>query len=135
MSRPSSAAVLLALATVAYLPGSVRAQEVRSIEIIEHGIYTAEITRTERASDGLLRNVLASICHVATTTTVPAKLGLHFGFRYHLSGAPEGQIVDIRKVSLYPTGLMPPGATRPVTISEDVFKRRIGDGSYAGYNF
>ena len=44
------------------------AQSVRGVDIVEQGIYTADIERQVRGPDGLLRNVLSNICHVVDTT-------------------------------------------------------------------
>ena len=127
----------LALAIVAAIVEAVsaQAQNVRGIQIVEHGIYTAGIERQERGPDGLWRNVLGNICHVSTTTNVPAKLGLHFGFRYRLIGLPEGQVVELRKITLFPVAMMPPGATQPITRSIYSFRRTIGPVTYTGYGF
>ncbi len=125
----------LALTLFACVPGSVRAQEVRSIEIVEYGIYTADITSTERLPNGLESNTLANICHVATSMTVPAKLGVHFGFRYRVDGASAGQVVEIRKVVQFPTSITPRGTQRPVAAYEHTSKRQVGATSFTGYGF
>ena len=115
--------------------GTAAAQVVRDIDVVEQGIYTADIDRQVRGADGLYRNILSNICHVVDTTTIPARLGVHFGFRYRLNGAPAGQVVELRKVTKFPTAMQPPGADRPITRAEQVYSRQIGTISFTGYAF
>jgi hypothetical protein len=125
----------LAFAVTIGIVTQASAQFVRGVDVVEQGIYTADIERRVRGSDGLFRNVLNNICHVVDTMMLPARLGLHFGFRYRLNGSADGQIVDVRKVTLFPTALQPPGATRPITSAEQVYRRQIGTVSFTGYAF
>ena len=55
-----------ALGLVSLFAAHAHAQSV-SVSIIEHGLYTAEITATERMPNGVERNLLRNICHVVTT--------------------------------------------------------------------
>ncbi len=110
------------------------AQEVGAT-IIEHGIYTAETIRTEHMSNGFDTNVVRNICHVATTTSVPARLGVQFGFRFRVDGAPLGSVVELRRVTRFPTPTKPPGAAAPVSNSQDMFTVKIGTTSYVGFGF
>ncbi|HYC63256.1 MAG TPA: DUF3859 domain-containing protein [Reyranellaceae bacterium] len=128
--RPAALSLVVLLALAA--PAS--AQLVRGVDIVEQGIYTADIDRTVRGTDGLFRNVLSNICHVVDTDTIPARLGLHFGFRYRLNGT-EGQTIDVRKITVFPRAMMPPGAVRPIAQTEHVFRRAIGSVSFTGYAF
>ena len=125
----------LAFAVAIGLVTQASAQLVRTVDVVEQGIYTADIERQVRGEDGLFRNVLSNICHVIDTTTVPARLGLHFGFRYRLNGSADGQTVDLRTVTLFPTAMQPPGATRPITSAEQIYRRQIGTVSFTGYAF
>ena len=38
-------------------------------------------------------------------------------------------------MTLFPTALRPPGATRPITSAEQVYRRQIGTVSFTGYAF
>jgi hypothetical protein len=125
---------VLALTLVVAALASASAQQV-SIAIIEHGIYTADITSTERLPNGLGLNTLVNICHVATTTTVPAIQGLHFGFRFRIEGQVEGRPVSLRQVVTYPTSVKPSGGLRPITGYENTVGGRSGAISFAGYGF
>jgi hypothetical protein len=125
--------VALALALL-FAVTAAKAQDVRSIDIVEHGLYTSETDRTEKQPNGMGHSFLKNICHVGTTDRVPLRLGAQFGFRYRVNGAREGQIVELRKTTIFPAPLTPPGF-KPVPASEYVFNRQTGNVSYAGYGF
>lgn len=84
---------------------------------------------------GVGLNTVTNICHVATTTTVPAILGLHFGFRFRVQGQPEGRVVTLRKDVTYPASVKPPGALQQITGYEHTVARSIDEVSFAGYGF
>ena len=128
-------AAALALAILACAAASAKAQEAAEIEIVEHGLYTADVESTVREPTGIGRNIVANICHIATTKTVPMKYGMHFGLRYKLVGSAKGEIVDLRKVVVFPTAMKPPGGPRPVTTYEYPVKLAAGTVTYTGYSF
>ena len=127
--------VALILAFLAWATAPAGAGDATSVEIVEYGIYVAEITSTLRDPNGIQRNVLANICHVATTKTVPAKYGLHFGFRYRVNGPDLGQVVDLKKTVQFPAVMVPPGLAKPMTTYDYAFSARTGVTSYTGYSF
>ena len=118
------------LIVFAALPAA--AQDI-GITVLEHGIYTAETVRTERLPNGFSSNIVQNICHVATTEQVPAKLGVQFGFRYRLDGAPVGAAVELTRVTHFPTALKPPSGTQAESISQHKVPMLIGATSYIGY--
>jgi len=110
--------------------------KVTAAEIVEYGIYTAEIQTAKRDSNGVLQSNLGDIHHAATTTTVPARHGVRFGFRYKIIGTPDGATVPIRFVTIFPpAGLSPPNMAQPIhnSVSNDTLK--IGDTGYHDYGF
>ena len=56
----------LVLASLVALAQPAAAREV-SVTIVEHGLYTAEVVGQQRDSSGVVTNLLANLCHVATT--------------------------------------------------------------------
>jgi hypothetical protein len=124
----------LAAALVAAALASASAQSV-SIAIIEHGIYTADVTATEPLPNGVGLNRVTNLCHVATTTTVPALPGLHFGLRFRLEGQAEGHIVALRQLVTYPNSVQPAGGARPITGYENAIAVAAGEISFVGYSF
>ena len=125
----------LALTFIAWTMAPAGAGDAVSVDIVEHGIYMAEITSTVRDPNGIQRNVLANICHVATTRTVPAKYGLHFGFRFRVNGGETGQLVNLKKAVVFPTVMTLPGLAKPLTMYDYAFSARTGLTSYTGYSF
>jgi hypothetical protein len=121
--------VVLGLALLGFAPAF--AQQVRSIEIIEYGIYISDFVREVRGADGTLSNEVTNPRHMQTTTTVLALLGNKFGFRYHISGTPEGAAIELRKIIIAPSpGLKPPGASQPMLRHEQTLRGKIGETSY-----
>ncbi len=126
---------MLALAFFACAIAPAGAGETIGVEIVEFGIYTADIERTVEDTNGIKHNVVKNIYHVATTRLIPARSGLHFGFRYRVDGLASGREVDLRKVARYPVEVMPPGATRPFSSYEYVRKGRGRIRQFSGYSF
>lgn len=113
---------------------AAQAQEVTSVDIVEHGLYTSEVDRTEQQPNGMGHSFLKNICHIGTTDKVPLRMGVQFGFRYRANGPREGQVVDLRKVTVFPAPLTPPGF-KPVSVTDRMIGMRIGTVSYSGYGF
>jgi hypothetical protein len=68
--------------------GAAHAQAIQSIEITEYGIYTTDTANSSAApgtASGKIDQV-ANIKLVQSTTTIPARLGVEFGFRYKIIG-------------------------------------------------
>lgn len=133
--RLALAAALLAFApALAPAQTLAQAEDVR-IEIFEHGLYTADVERHVIDPNGVGRNELANICHVATTTTVPTIYSLHFGFRFRIEGDRRGEMVSLRKVVIFPTTLRPTEGPRPLATYEYSFVHVTGSTSFTGYSF
>jgi hypothetical protein len=120
---------IIGLALVAALPA--RAADLR-VTIVEHGLYTADIKSEQRAQDGIIDTVIENLCHYATTTTVPLKTGVHFGFRYRVDGLTPGEVVALGKIIEFPKTVTPPGA-RPISRIWRPLPTEAGKLSYAGY--
>jgi hypothetical protein len=128
-------AFFFVLTFVAYAITPARAQDAVRVEITEYGIYAGDVTRSERDSNGIVRNAVNNIRHAATTTTVPAQIGVHFGFRYRIVGKPAGQPIEIKKVTIYPEGgVRPSQSAQPQQKTEYTLTRKIGDDSYTDYS-
>jgi hypothetical protein len=70
--------------------GAAQAQSIERIEITEYGIYATETAATSAApgtASGKIDQV-SNIKLVQSTTTVPARQGVEFGFRYKIIGQP-----------------------------------------------
>ena len=126
---------LIALAFAAYGIIPANAQEVARIDIIEYGIYSADVLHGEPGSNGVVRNNIGTARHIATATKVPAQIGVHFGFRYRIVGKPDGQAVELRKVVVYPRGgVQPPKSAQPLQTTDRRLVKVIGGTSYTDYS-
>jgi Domain of unknown function (DUF3859) len=103
--------------------------------IVEHGIYTAETVRVEKLPNGFNSNIVDKICHIVTTESVPAKLGVQFGYRYRLDGGPAGALVMLRRVTRFPAPIKPENGPPAQSVSEHNISMKVGATSYVGYGF
>ena len=60
------AALVLTAALGIAVPAT--AGEASGVEIVEYGLYTADVTGQLRDSNGIISNVIENLCHIATTT-------------------------------------------------------------------
>jgi hypothetical protein len=126
---------VFSLAFIVFFTTSVaRAQNVTGIDFTEYGIYTADKKNSQRNSAGVLQST--RIRHAMTTTTVQAEPGVRFGFIYRVVGKPTGQIVQLRKVVIYPPeGVKSPQSSTPLQSAERQIAARIGAIQFSGYTF
>lgn len=90
----------------------VHAQAVQRIDIMESGIYatdTESSTAEPGTASGRVEQV-ANIRLVQSTTVVPARLGVEFGFRYKIVGPADAK-VSLKNVTRIPA----PGIRNPET--------------------
>jgi len=123
----------IAFALCAVVPAT--AQEVTGVTVVEHGLYTAEVVSSEVLPNGIGRATLRNICHVVTTRSVPALMNVMFGFRFIVEGAPQGEVIELRRVTRYPVPMKPLPSRPPVLEYDHTFGARIGVLSYIGYGF
>lgn len=108
--------------------------QVRGVEIVQSGIYTAELQSSQRDSQGVKQSVSTNFRRAATTTTVPAQLGVRFGIEYKVVGAPSGQTISLKKVMVFPpAGLHSPAVSQQIYRNETTTTSKIGATSYTGY--
>ena len=126
--------LLLLASSAAY----AQAPRIDRIDVGEFGIFTADTTGQVSAPGSVTgtRNVVTDIRLAETTRTIPAQLGVRFGFRYTVVGAPAGTIVPLQIVAVYPN----PGVIDPATQQRAAESRwdaavAIGTMTYSGYKF
>jgi hypothetical protein len=71
-------------------PDDARAQAVQAVEITEFGIYTTD-NPTSSAAPGTASGMIDEVSNiklVQSTATIPARVGVEFGFRYKIVGQP-----------------------------------------------
>jgi hypothetical protein len=128
-------AAALVLTGVLGFAATAAAGEASGVEIVEYGLYTAEVTGQLRDSNGIISNVIENLCHVATTTSVPMREAVHFGFRYRVDGPVPGDPVELTMAVRFPTAVQPTAAVPPLTRHERSATLAVGTVSYTGYSF
>jgi hypothetical protein len=125
--------IRLAAIGVAFVTAALPAQaaDVR-VTIVEHGLYTLDVRSEKRSPDGIIDTMVENICHYATTTTVPLRAGVHFGFRYRIDGLAAGEGVDLAKIIQLPMVVKPPGA-KPLSTIWRPMVTEGGQLHYIGY--
>ncbi len=128
-------AAALALLCLLGFVSPAGAGEASGVEIVEFGLYSADVAGELREPNGIVSNVIENICHIATTATVPMLPGVLFGMRYRVDGAPAGAPVELTLAVQFPAALQPAGAAGPVTRHERSATQAVGTTSYTGYSF
>jgi hypothetical protein len=122
------------------LAGGAAAQPARieRIVIVEAGLLEArkiDTLPTPGTASGKT-SVLDSVVFYESSRRVPARLGVQFGVRYRIVGAPAGEDTTIRTTWLVPEpGMRNPltGAVTRVDTADE--KVTIGSDRLAGYGF
>ncbi len=121
------------LALLVALAQPAAAREV-SVTIVEHGLYTAEVVGQQRDSSGIVTDLLDKLCHVETTTIVPMRPNVQFGFRHRIDGPVAGEPVDLTFTVTFPESVHPP-VGQPLQRHRRSALQVTGTVSYTGYSF
>jgi uncharacterized protein DUF3859 len=125
----------LLLLMLASMGAYAQTSQIDRIDVTEYGLYTATTQEDKPAGQGLAHNAVSDERLAATTRTVPMQLGVHFGFRYTVVGAPAGSVVPLKFVTLFPSpGLRNPQASQAILRDEYSADPKIGDTSFHGYS-
>jgi len=115
--------------------GTAHAATVKRVEITEFGIYTSRTDKTldaPGAATGVTK-LVSDIELVKSTTTVPARVGANFGFRYRIVG--EGKTVTVKKITHIPEpGIRNPVSGNTIVTSVVNIERTIGDVHFTSYS-
>jgi hypothetical protein len=87
------------------LPLSLLAQEeVRVIgaKVTEVGIYQAQVLTDQTNAAGVKLQGLDEFKLLKSTTNVPARIGIRFGFRYEILGTPTNAPITLTMVGKHP---------------------------------
>jgi hypothetical protein len=129
---------LLSLLLLATISTAASAQAVERVEIVDFGIYTIGQKMKSTAALNTAAGVVNGVSHIKlaeATTTVPGRLGVHFGFRYKIIGPTNGT-AKLRIVTLIPEpGIRNPNTDRTTVRNDYVETRPIDSLQYAGYTF
>ncbi len=111
------------------------AQTVQRIDIVEFGIYRLEVTKKE-AAPGTAAGSVSVVNNIElqdATTTVPARIGTHFGFRYRITGN-SGTVYKLKMITVTP-GLHNPDTGNRIVRDEYFTEATDGQTRYKGYTF
>jgi hypothetical protein len=124
----------VALVLVALATGPVQASDAVGVEILQYGLFRAEIVSKQSDAGGVaMHNIVDNICHLATTRTVPMQVGVHFGVRYKVTGPVAGERVLLKKLIRYPVVMTPPSPARPSSMVSNFVELRVGTTTYTEY--
>lgn len=137
---PAALAILFA---VTYPPvfkvadACAQTPQIESIEVVDYGLYTAEVMSAQRDAQGLLQNTSTNVRHSQTTRDVPAQIGVRFGFRFRVTGVPSGTEVRLKKIITFPPGgLRNPASPQVISRSETTLAMTVGhEAMYTAYKF
>jgi len=99
--------ILLVVATSGLAADPVR------VEIVEYGTYAMEQHQIVQESDGVLTVNVSKVVHLETTSVIPAKRCVNFGYRFRVEGPAEGSRLTF--VTYFPAKVTPPGASRAIS--------------------
>jgi hypothetical protein len=128
------------LCLVCCFAGVAIAQQPRitRVEIVEAGLLEArkvDSVTTPGTASGKT-SVLDSVVFYELSRHVPARLGVQFGARYHIVGAPDGETTSIvTKWVLPPAGMRNPMTGTITHVDEAEESVAIGTDRMAGYKF
>jgi len=95
--------IVAAIALIIMSIGFAHAGTVRNIEIYEYGIYDSpEGIDVGLSRQGVVNTELDHIELLQSTRTVVAQIGVQFGFRFRITGSPDGAPVPITIVMKFP---------------------------------
>ncbi len=124
--------VLVFLAALAPAAAWAQAPRIDRVDILEAAIL--EIT-VERSGPSERPVQTTKVRIVEVSTTVPARVGAQFGFRYLVVGEPAGATVNLRLVTLVPApGAFSPALKASLTRFEDRIAATIGTPLISGYS-
>jgi hypothetical protein len=145
--------VILAIGLLAASWTAACAQAVERIDITEYGIYKTE-TESSAAAPGTATGKIEEVSNITLveqTTTIPARVGMEFGFRYKIIGQAGGtagmlagatlagqpkKTVNLKNVTHVPSPGMRHPETGNVTMTS-IFSQdhRVGVDLYRLYRF
>jgi Domain of unknown function (DUF3859) len=108
---------VLCMSVLCMSSGLAHAQAIQSIEITEYGVYTTE-TATSAAAPGTASGKLDQVTNIKllqSTTSVPAHVGIEFGFRYKINGQPAAAPPPQARDTILGMQLTPPAVPPPRT--------------------
>lgn len=124
-------ALLLAALLLALLcPGQAPAQENVYGEITEYGLFqitTSEEVISQGGDNTSTVNKLQDQALIEQTDRVPIQDGVTFGFNWNVLGYPEGKVIPLTLVLVYPDGRVERGMDHTTLGTQQHTSLTIGD--------
>jgi hypothetical protein len=115
-------------------PAAAQEATVGTFQVVEAGIYTRDIISSSVDAQGVRQNVISNPKLALSTTRIPLKLGVSFGFMFKVSGTPDGAVITVRKETHYPApGARPPGSSAPLLVNTGATRVALNTVRYSGY--
>jgi hypothetical protein len=90
--------------------------QVTGAHVTEVGIYASRVATDETNSAGVRLQGLDDFHLILSTTNIPARIGVRFGFRYEILGTPANAPILLTMVCKHPpmtNSALPPGMNHP----------------------
>jgi hypothetical protein len=118
-------------------PSIVMASDIEGVEILNFGIYKADVIKKEDAAGSAAgyKNIVQNVALIEQTTNIPARVGTRFGFEYVIKGSPVGSTIDLTYKYLHPR--MTNQKTNQAFTSQEIVSknREIGKAATLTYTF
>ena len=129
--------MLLTIIALTVSIGFATADSGPTVKVLEHGTYSSSPGVTVGLTrQGLTHGAMDHIEQIESTRIVVGQLGNQFGFRYRLSGFPDGASVLLRmKMKFPPPGMVAPGKSVPFLEDEYTALKAAGANSWTTWTF
>jgi hypothetical protein len=119
--------------------GAPRAAIVDGVEVIEHGVFTTRVSKSDVNAPDTALGTISSLGQGYPTlvhggSVVPMELGTMFGFGCIARGAPQGRLIGTRVRVTHPPTTNPATGV-PNTVDEWDWGLNIGLVSFSGWSF
>jgi Domain of unknown function (DUF3859) len=136
--RNRSIGFVVLFLTLGVVDANAQSPRIDRIEIYEPGIYQGAVADKQDVPS-LAAGAFATMTDFKlsqSTTTIPARLGTRFGYKYKIFGEPVGATVNLQFVGIYPApGIRNPQTQKAMLRDEVVEAKKIFvTSNYDGYS-
>jgi len=136
--RPISFALVAITVLFGFLRTPAFAETVDRIDIVTRGIYAIAIKETVAAPGTAAgaNHRLEKPTLTESTQTIPARVGLWFGFEFRIVGLPADGSAILKRTTIYPDGGVRNPATGKAVTRDEVTDTYKADGvPFVGFRF
>jgi len=121
-----------AILSLLFWAGCQRNAAVSGAKVTEVGIYQAQVFTEETNAAGVKLQGLDEFKLLKSTTNVPARMGVRFGFRYEILGTPTNAPITLTMAGIHPP-IRSPVTGRTETRTTYSLRSRVGQ-AYTSYS-